>query len=135
MESGNMNAKYFSPTIQNELIHDCWQVIVKWIVSEVNNSVGFTVLADETADINEHEQLSIVLRFIGNNEGKVIIREDFLGFSDLYAVLTRAETNIRNVTNEPFSKRTNIWIFVRFDESALTPHLSDWLGKVNICCL
>ena len=83
-------------------------MIVKWIVSEVNNSVGFTVLADETADINEHEQLSIVLRFIRNNEGKVIIREDFLGFSDLYAVLTRAETNIRNVTNEPFSKRTNI---------------------------
>ena len=69
-------------------------MIVKWIVSEVNNSVGFTVLADETADINEHEQLSIVLRFIRNNEGKVIIREDFLGFSDLYAVLTRAETNI-----------------------------------------
>ena len=25
-------------------------------------------------------------------------------------------TNIRNVTNEPFSKRTNIRIFVRFDE-------------------
>ena len=28
----------------------------------------------------------------------------------------RAETNIRNVTNEPFSKRTNIRIFVRFDD-------------------
>ena len=27
-----------------------------------------------------------------------------------------AETNIRNVTNEPFSKRTNIRIFVRFDD-------------------
>ena len=29
---------------------------------------------------------------------------------------TRAETNIRNATNEPFSKRTNIRIFVRFDD-------------------
>ena len=29
---------------------------------------------------------------------------------------SRAETNIRNVTNEPFSKRTNIRIFVRFDD-------------------
>ena len=30
--------------------------------------------------------------------------------------LFRGETNIRNVTNEPFSKRTNIRIFVRFDD-------------------
>ena len=29
--------------------------------------------------------------------------------------IIRAETNIRNVTNEPFSKRTNVRIFVRFD--------------------
>ena len=31
-------------------------------------------------------------------------------------VIIRAETNIRNVTNEPLSKQTNIRIFVRFDE-------------------
>ena len=30
--------------------------------------------------------------------------------------ITRAETNIRNVTNETSSKRMNIRIFVRFDE-------------------
>ena len=36
--------------------------------------------------------------------------------------------NIRNGTNEPFSKRTNIRIFVLYDESALAPHSSkiDW---------
>ena len=60
-----MNAKYVSPTIKNELIKDCGQVIDDRIVSEVNNSSGFTVLADETADINGHEQLSITVRFIG----------------------------------------------------------------------
>ena len=37
-------------------------------------------------------------------------------FVNKIVVYTRAETNIRNVTNEPFSKRTNIRIFVRFDE-------------------
>ena len=31
-------------------------------------------------------------------------------------IISRAETNIRNVTNEPYSKRTNIRILVRFDE-------------------
>ena len=34
----------------------------------------------------------------------------------LWVVFTRADTNIRNATNEPFSKRTNIRIFVRFDD-------------------
>ena len=33
-----------------------------------------------------------------------------------FIYICRAETNIRNVTNEPFSKRTNIRIFVRFDD-------------------
>ena len=33
-----------------------------------------------------------------------------------YTESNRAETNIRNVTNEPFSKRTNIRIFVGFDD-------------------
>ena len=39
--------------------------------------------------------------------------------------IIRAETNIRNVT---FSKRTNIRIFVRLDESVLAPLISkiDW---------
>ena len=31
-------------------------------------------------------------------------------------IASRAETNIRNVTIEPFSKRTNIRIFVRSDD-------------------
>ena len=34
----------------------------------------------------------------------------------MHAKKCRAETNIRNVANEPFSKRTNIRIFVRFDD-------------------
>ena len=44
-------------------------------------------------------------------------------------VESRAETNVRNVTNEPFSKQTNIRLFVRFDEQTLTPHLSKLIGK------
>ena len=39
-----------------------------------------------------------------------------LAFPDYGITISRAETNIRNVTNEPFSKRTNIRIFVRFDD-------------------
>ena len=39
-----------------------------------------------------------------------------IGQNLISRVIFRAETNIRNATNEPFSKRTNIRIFVRFDD-------------------
>ncbi|KAI6660743.1 Zinc finger MYM-type protein 1-like [Oopsacas minuta] len=96
--SGNKNAKYLSSTIQNELINEWGQVIAKGIVSEINSSVGFTVLADETADINGHEQLSVALRFIGQSEARLCIREEFLGFSDLHADLT-AESISKSILN------------------------------------
>ena len=41
----------------------------------------------------------------------------YILFDYLFSIIIfRAEANIRNVTNEPFSKRTNIRIFVRFDD-------------------
>ena len=43
-------------------------------------------------------------------------REQIFKKSTILDKNIRAETNIRNVQNEPFSKRTNIRIFVRFDE-------------------
>ena len=46
----------------------------------------------------------------------VMLQVSYSVISYDYVIMTRAETNIRNVTNEPFSKRTNIRIFVRFDE-------------------
>ena len=54
------------------------------------------MLADETADINGHEQLSVSVRFIGESEGKLCIREEFLSFSDLHADLT-AELTSRSI--------------------------------------
>ena len=53
-------------------------------------------------------------------ERKGGVRSNCLGaapFSNITnPIQSRAETNIRNVTNKPFSKRTNIRIFVRFND-------------------
>lgn len=46
----------------------------------MNNSVAFSILADETADIGGKEQMSLCVRF-ANDKG--LIKEEFLGFTAL----------------------------------------------------
>ena len=56
-------------------------MISKKIVCEVHESVPFTILADESADVSAHEQLSISARYINiRNDNIPIIYEKFLGF-------------------------------------------------------
>ena len=69
------NGMYLSPVVQNELIGVCGKMIQADIVKRVNESVGYSVLADETSDIRNTEQLSICVRYVSNRA----LREDFLG--------------------------------------------------------
>ena len=73
------NARYVSSRIQNELISFCEQVVREEIVKEVNDSVGFSIIADETADIGGIEQLSLAVRYVHKKE----VKEQFLGFVPL----------------------------------------------------
>lgn len=52
--------------------------ITQTIVSEIKKARLFTVLADETADISNTEQMSIVLRYVDN---ECTIKEDFIQFT------------------------------------------------------
>ncbi|XP_031327332.1 zinc finger MYM-type protein 1-like [Photinus pyralis] len=80
LTSCNKNAKYTSHQTQNELISICGSIIRKEIVEEVNASDGFSIIADESADIAGKEQLSLGVRFVDKANN---IREEFLGFSEL----------------------------------------------------
>ncbi|KAF0755562.1 zinc finger MYM-type protein 1-like, partial [Aphis craccivora] len=73
-------AKYTSHRIQNELILLCGNVLCDQIVREVNTSLSFSLLADETSDIAGIEQLSIGVRYVDSSK---TIREEFIGFSAL----------------------------------------------------
>ena len=64
LESAPSNAKYTSHRIQNELISICEDELLTNIILDVNNSIGFSILADETADISGIEQLSVGVRFV-----------------------------------------------------------------------
>ena len=56
------NAKYTSPTIQNEILAIASTMGVEEIIAEANESV-ISVFADESYDISGKEQLSVVLRY------------------------------------------------------------------------
>ena len=53
------------------------------VVQRVNDAKGFTILADETADIAGIEQLSLCARYVSKN---LELREDFLQFIPVYDV-------------------------------------------------
>ena len=81
LTTSGAKAKYLSPNIQNEIINICASLISKKIACEVHESVHFTILADESADVSAHEQLSISARYFNiRNDNIPIIYENFIGF-------------------------------------------------------
>ena len=80
LNNKNARYKYTSPDIQNELLSMCGKQISDQIVNDCNRAVCFAVMADECTDKSVKEQLSICLRFVEFENGKVKIREDFLCF-------------------------------------------------------
>ena len=71
------NATYHSKTIQNQIIDVIGDMIAERIIKEVKNAQFFSILADEASDISNKEQLSLVLRFVDENNE---IREEFICF-------------------------------------------------------
>lgn len=61
------------------------------LFEDVNKSLAYSILADETADISGKEQLSIGARFL--DERKMIVREECLGFVELNAMDARTIAN------------------------------------------
>lgn len=64
LDNAPHNATNISPIIQNEIIEACNRIILTKLVKKVNTSKAFVLVADETADISNIEQLSISVRYI-----------------------------------------------------------------------
>lgn len=83
------NAMYTSWGIQNEIITACHEVIVKQIVNEISEVKCFAVLADETADISNKEEMTLCVRYLKSFETNNInchelkVVEHFLKFIPL----------------------------------------------------
>ena len=72
--------KYISPVIQNELFKIMGTSIIREHVADIIKAKWFTIMADETTDVANTEQLVVCIRWIDDNFQP---NEDFIG---LYAI-------------------------------------------------
>lgn len=70
------NAKYTSHMIQHEILEVLAEMVRKEIIEEVKQSGAFSILADETKDLQKQEQISLVLRYYY----KGTVHESFMHF-------------------------------------------------------
>ena len=75
------NAKYTSPTIQNQILGIASTMVVEEIVAQANESF-ISVVADESCNISGKEQLSLVLRYTKDDK----VNESFTGFVEISSV-------------------------------------------------
>ncbi|XP_021725924.1 zinc finger MYM-type protein 1-like [Chenopodium quinoa] len=76
LEKAPKNCQMISPSIQKDIINCCAKETTRCIIEEVGDDY-FAILADESSDVSQKEQLALVLRFVNRDSGKVM--ERFLG--------------------------------------------------------
>ena len=67
--------KFTSPKMQNEMIEVMALQILRDIAKNIQSAEIYSILADETADISNVEQLTFCIRWADNN---LVTHEDFL---------------------------------------------------------
>ena len=78
LSHGPRNAKYTSPTIQNNIISIMATLVRRSICASVQKSEMYSIIVDETKDLSKQEQLFIAVRYI--DVDKTAIMERFLTF-------------------------------------------------------
>jgi len=72
-----------SNRIQNDLIEAIGDVIRNGIKKEINAALFVAVEVDETTDVTNKAQISVILRSVAKSEVACEVREAFLGFDDV----------------------------------------------------
>ena len=77
-KSKNLRTQYTSPSCVNELISLTADQVLKSVIREVQTSKVFSVIADETRDVSNTEQLCVAVRYFDVKNCRS--EEKFLGF-------------------------------------------------------
>lgn len=105
LSSGPKNARYISPTTQNEVIQSLGAVVLGDLVQEINASPFISIMADETADVSTVEQLALCIRYLKQSApGVKEICESFLGFLQLQ------NTTAKTITSAILDELTRVGI-------------------------
>lgn len=74
------NGNYMSHDIINELITYIGQATLRRIINDVRAAGNYAILVDETRDVSNKEQLTLIIRWVDN---EFEIHEDFVGFMSM----------------------------------------------------
>uniref|UniRef100_UPI0037E77704 zinc finger MYM-type protein 1 n=1 Tax=Semicossyphus pulcher TaxID=241346 RepID=UPI0037E77704 len=74
-----------SNRIQNDLIKAVGDVITNDIKKEISAAPFVAVEVDETTDVTNKAQISVILRYVAKTEADCEVKEAFLGFDDMSA--------------------------------------------------
>jgi len=77
LKNAPQNCKMTCHEIQHELIKCCAQETTKLVIEELGGQ-HFAILADESADVYQNEQLAVCLRYV-DKKGRAVVR--FLGIA------------------------------------------------------
>lgn len=73
--------KYTSPSVQNEIIDACYEILTGKVIAKIQAAKVYSVLTDETQDVACIEQVTNCIRYVDKKaDGVHILREDFLKF-------------------------------------------------------
>lgn len=141
LENAPRISKYTSPDIQNEIIFFSAKQILDGIIDNCKRSVIYALIADESTDVTNKEQISVCIRFVSTKEdGKHFIREEFLTF-----VHADKGTNAEELTTKFLETIQSVGLSVNdiraqgYDgASVMSGHMSGVqtrIRQVNPCCL
>src|SRR6218665_1287057 len=77
------SVSYLAPETQNEFIHVLANHVKEMLVVDIQSAKYFGIMFDSTPDISHTDQMSEVIRYVKICNGKVEVREVFLGFFPL----------------------------------------------------
>ena len=125
LKTSPQNAKYLSPTIQNDFISHNASLITTSIINQCNSSSFWSIMADETTDVSTVEQLSICVRFLSVCNNEIEVREEFLGFCALPTTTAESITSAMIQFMKNAGLDTNKLVGKGFDGAAnMSGHIS-----------
>ncbi|XP_043222796.1 52 kDa repressor of the inhibitor of the protein kinase-like [Amphibalanus amphitrite] len=91
LQDGSGNALYTSKTVQNELLDVLRTLVQERVTNKVQKAQVWALMADDTTDISNREQMAVVARYVDENEsGQLVIREDPVALLDVMDVIRRS---------------------------------------------
>lgn len=77
------SASYLAPATQNEFINVLANHVKEMLVMDIKSARYFGIMFDSTPDVSHTDQMSEVIRYVKIHNGKVEVKEVFLGFFPL----------------------------------------------------